>query len=160
MKVDNRIFLIGFMGVGKSYLGERIAEHLDKPFYDIDLIIEEKAALPVNEIFSTQGESYFRQLEFSILQDWDRDGIIATGGGIIIDERNRELLKLTKHKVVWLNPSWEIILSRIENSYRPIVLNRTNHELYRLWEERQVYYKECADVVFAGNDLGELIKIL
>ena len=158
--VDNRIFLIGFMGVGKSYLGLRMAEHLDKPFYDIDLIIEEKAALPVNEIFSIQGESYFRQLESSILLDWDRNGVIATGGGIILNDKNRELLKLTKHKVVWLNPSWEIILSRIENSYRPIMLNRTNHELYRLWEERRIYYRECADIIFDGNNLQELIEML
>jgi len=160
MKVDDKIFLIGFMGVGKSYLGRKIAEQLDKVFYDIDLEIEKKAALPVNEIFTIHGEKYFRDLESDIILNWEMDGIIATGGGIILDKRNREFLKLSKHKVVWLNPSWEIILSRIENSYRPIVLDRTNHELYRLWEERQTYYNECADIIFEGSDQGELIDIL
>ncbi len=160
MKVDDKIFLIGFMGVGKSYLGGKMAEQLDEVFYDIDLEIEKKAALPVNEIFTIHGEKYFRDLESEIIQNWEMDGIIATGGGIILDRRNREFLKLKKHKVVWLNPSWEIILSRIENSYRPIVLDRTNHELYRLWEERQTYYNECADIIFEGSDQGELINTL
>jgi shikimate kinase len=160
MKVDDKIFLIGFMGVGKSYLGAKMAEQLEKSFYDIDLEIEKKAALPVNEIFSIHGEKYFRKLESDVIQNWKIEGIIATGGGIVLDKKNREFLKQTRHKVVWLNPSWEIILSRIENSYRPIVLDRTNHELYRLWEERQIYYEECADIIFAGSELSELIDIL
>ena len=160
MKVDDKIFLIGFMGVGKSYLGKKIAEQLDKPFYDIDLEIEKKAALPVNEIFSIHGEKYFRKQESDVIQNWEANGIVATGGGIVLNPRNRDFLKQNNHEVVWLNPSWEIILSRIENSYRPIVLDRTNHELYRLWEERQIYYEECADIIFAGSEINELIDIL
>jgi shikimate kinase len=159
--MDNRkIFMIGFMGVGKTYLGEMLADELKMDFYDIDLEIEKQAELPVNDIFSKFGEAKFRQIESGLLQKWSKAGVIATGGGIILDQKNRDFLKLPDYKVIWLNPSWDIIRSRIANSYRPIVIQRTEDELYQLWGDRHHFYQECADIEFEGNDLHELIKLM
>ena len=153
-----RIFFIGFMGVGKTFLGKQFAEKFDFPFYDIDLEIEKKANLDVTEIFRQKGEEHFRELESEVLLNWDKDGVIATGGGIIESERNREFLKSEENKIIWLNPSWEIIRSRLINSYRPIVVERTEDELFKFWDKRVHLYKECADLIYDGSSLEGLIK--
>jgi len=153
-----QIFLIGFMGVGKTYLGEKLAKRLNLDFHDIDREIERKAMLNVNDIFITKGEKFFRELESKILKAWDRSGIISTGGGIVELQNNRNIIQ-TK-KTIWLNPSWQIIRSRILNSYRPLVLNRSEDELYRLWEKRKILYRECADIEFTKSSLDDLLQIL
>ena len=155
-----KIFLIGFMGVGKTYLGQMLADNLNTRFFDIDLEIEKKLELQVNDIFSNLGEAKFREIESDILQNWKSNGVISTGGGIILDKKNRKILKKEDCKVIWLNPSWEVIRSRIVNSYRPIVLQRTEDELYQLWADRHLLYKKCADIIFEGNDVNELKKLL
>jgi shikimate kinase len=157
---DKKIFLIGFMGVGKTYLGQMLADDLILKFYDIDLEIEKKAELPVNDIFSKFGEAKFREIESDILQKSELNGIISTGGGIVLDPVNREFLKNSENLVIWLNPSWDVIRSRIANSYRPIVIQRTEEELFQLWGDRQHLYQECADLVFEGSDVFELMKLL
>ncbi len=154
-----KIFLIGFMGVGKTFLGEKLALHLELDFYDLDYAIENEAALDVNNIFQKKGEKYFRQVESDILLNWMKRGVIATGGGVVLKEKNRDFLKSDEHKVVWLCPKWDVIYSRIANSYRPMVLDRTKDELFKLFCEREPLYEECADVTFAGTDLNELIRL-
>lgn len=153
------IFLIGFMGVGKTFLGQKLAETLEMDFFDLDFKIEKKVGMDVNEIFSTKGEKFFRQEESQLLLNWDKPGIISTGGGIVLAEKNREYLK-SAEQVIWLNPSWEIINSRLENSYRPLVLERTIDELHELWTQRYHLYQECTDLIFTGNDLQDLLKLL
>ena len=151
------IFLIGFMGSGKTFLGKQLAEKLQFPFFDIDLEIEKKSNMNVNDIFQHKGEKYFRDVESGILIDWNKNGIIATGGGIVISKINREFLTKKEHKVLWLNPPWEVIRSRIINSYRPIVLERTEDELFELWNKRTLLYKECADISCDARNLECLI---
>ncbi|MCF7794156.1 MAG: shikimate kinase [Candidatus Cloacimonetes bacterium] len=158
--MKENIFLIGFMGVGKTFLGEKLAEHLELDFYDLDCAIEKKAGLDVNDIFARKGEEYFRKLESKILLNWRKSGIISTGGGIVLETKNRDFLKKSQNKIIWLNPKWEIIRSRIVNSYRPLVLDRSEMELFSLWSERQPFYEECADILFEGTELKELIKLL
>lgn len=157
---NKKIFLIGFMGVGKTYLGELLANDLETEFYDLDLEIEKKAELPVNEIFSELGEAKFREIEAEILQNWNEPGVISTGGGIILDKKNRKFLKNSDNLVIWLNPSWDVIRSRIANSYRPIVIQRTEGELHQLWGDRNHLYQECADIIFEGSDVHELMSLM
>lgn len=157
-KTNRQIFLIGFMGVGKTYLGEKLADRLNLEFYDIDREIEKKADLDVNDIFKFKGEKVFRELEAGILINWNKPGIISTGGGIIESQENRDIIK-TK-KTIWINPSWQIIRSRILNSYRPLVLDRSEDELYKLWDQRKELYKQCADIEFTNSSLDELLKLL
>ena len=153
-----QIFLIGFMGVGKTYLGERLAERLNLDFSDLDREIEKEAELDVNDIFKLKGENIFRELEATILRKWNKPGIISTGGGIIELQENRDIIK-TK-KTIWLNPSWQIIRSRILNSYRPLALERSEDELYKLWDQRKVLYKQCADIEFTKSSLDDLLELL
>ena len=157
---DKKIFLIGFMGVGKTFLGQMLAAELEMEFYDLDLEIEKKAELPANEIFSDLGEAKFREIESEILLNWDKPGVISTGGGIILDINNREFLKKNENQVVWLNPSWDVIRSRIANSYRTIVIQRTEDELFQLWGDRHHLYQECADLIFEGSDVNELMSLM
>lgn len=160
MKKD-KIFLIGFMGVGKTYLGKRVADKLVLNYYDIDLEIEKRVELDVNQIFKEKGEDYFRKIENQILLQWDRSGIISTGGGIIQNSQNRKFLIDETNLVIWLNPSWKKVKSRIINSYRPLVLNRSVDELFELYESRIPYYEECADLQYNGSQveaLADLIK--
>ncbi|NQT65577.1 MAG: shikimate kinase [FCB group bacterium] len=155
---DEQIFLIGFMGVGKTYLGKKLADILNLEFHDLDREIEQKAELDVNDIFNLKGENIFRELESAILLGWDRPGIISTGGGIVELKENRDFLK--SKKVIWLNPSWKIIRSRILNSYRPLVLDRSEDELYNLWDHRKGFYRECANLEFTKNSIEDLLSIL
>jgi shikimate kinase len=155
---NEQIFLIGFMGVGKTYLGEKLAAILNLDFHDIDREIEKKADLDVNDIFKLKGEKAFRELESEVLKEWEKPGIISTGGGIIELQHNRDIIK-TK-KTVWLNPSWQIIRSRVLNSYRPLVLERSEDELYKLWDKRKELYRQCADIEFTKSSLDDLLKLL
>ena len=155
---NNQILLIGFMGVGKTFLGEKLAKRLDLDFYDIDREIEKEAGLDVNDIFKLKGEKVFRELESSILKRWEKPGIISTGGGIVESKENREIIKAKK--TIWLNPSWKIIRSRVMNSYRPLVLNRSEDELYVLWEKRKELYGECTEIEFTKSNLDELLELL
>lgn len=156
----HRIFLIGFMGTGKSYLGEKLAAALNRNFYDLDCCIENQTELNVNEIFQQKGEDYFRRIESEILLSWNKEGVISTGGGVILQKQNRDFLKSEENLVIWLNPDWNIIRSRIVNSCRPLVLNRSEQELLQLWDDRRHLYQECADLIFTGTDLRELLEAL
>jgi len=156
--MTEQIFLIGFMGVGKTYLGEKLAERLNLDFSDLDREIEKEAELDVNDIFKLKGENIFRELEAGILRNWNKPGIISTGGGIIELQENRNIIK-TK-KTIWLNPSWQIIRSRILNSYRPLALERSEDELYKLWDQRKELYKQCADIEFTKSSIDELLELL
>ncbi len=156
--MTEQIFLIGFMGVGKTYLGEKLAERLNLDFSDLDREIEKEAELDVNDIFKLKGENIFRELEAGILRNWNKPGIVSTGGGIIELQENRDIIK-TK-KTIWLNPSWQIIRSRILNSYRPLALERSEGELYKLWDQRKVLYKQCADIEFTKSSLDDLLELL
>ncbi len=156
--MTEQIFLIGFMGVGKTYLGEKLAERLNLDFSDLDREIEKEAELDVNDIFKLKGEKIFRELEAGILRKWNKSGIVSTGGGIIELQENRDIIK-TK-KTIWLNPSWQIIRSRILNSYRPLALERSEDELYKLWDQRKELYKQCADIEFTKSSLDDLLELL
>ena len=156
--MTEQIFLIGFMGVGKTYLGEKLAEKLNLDFSDLDREIEKEAELDVNDIFKLKGENIFRELEARILRNWNKPGIVSTGGGIIELQENRDIIK-TK-KTIWLNPSWQIIRSRILNSYRPLALERSEDELYKLWDQRKELYKQCSDIEFTKSSLDDLLELL
>ena len=85
-----RIYLVGFMGSGKSSLGQRVAANLEVPFFDTDSVIEAQAGMTIPEIFETFGELYFRQVESDILRQttFYTKSLNATGGGLPCFEDN------------------------------------------------------------------------
>ncbi|MGB4372095.1 MAG: shikimate kinase, partial [Halanaerobiales bacterium] len=90
------IALIGFMGSGKSSVGRELARRLAYSFIDTDQEIERKSRMTIPEIFKTYGEAYFRQLEEEVLVEIienNKEMVLATGGGIILSESNRSILR-------------------------------------------------------------------
>lgn len=141
------LFLIGFMGSGKTWFGKKLAAKKNLPFYDLDDEIEKKLGMNIPQIFQKYGEEYFRKIESEILLAWNHEGIIATGGGIVEKEENRIFFQQKEIKTIWLNPSWETILERIKSSGRPLVRKFSEKELFELWQKREPLYRECTDVV-------------
>lgn len=124
----HNIALIGFMAVGKSAVGRNLAKRLGRRFVDLDRMIEKRAGLKVREIFELKGEPYFRELEKQTLAELlQQPGlVIATGGGVVMDDENLRLLR-EKTLLVCLNASTDTILSRVGNgAKRPLLkgLNR------------------------------------
>lgn len=126
---STHIILIGMMGSGKSTIGKQLAIQLQRPFYDIDAVIEEKTQQKITDIFSVQSEDAFRMLETqslrSVLQN-PEPSVVATGGGVIRREENRQLLQHSC--VVYLKASVDILAARLENETdaRPLLGNLSN----------------------------------
>ncbi len=136
------IFLCGFMGCGKSTVGERLARRLDCPFVDMDAYIEEQAGMTIPEIFAQYGEPHFRDLETQAIRELAvRDGIIACGGGAMLREENAKIA--AEHgTVVYLEVPFHICYRRIADSDRPIVRRSTRDELEQLYNARQTIYQK------------------
>jgi shikimate kinase len=109
-----RIFLTGFMGSGKTSVGERLARRLGVPFVDLDREIEQRAGSTVREIFAVHGEPAFRRLEAEALRESlaHAGAVIATGGGTPVFEANAQLMR-AQGIAVFLNPSFATIAARI-----------------------------------------------
>ena len=147
--------LVGLMGSGKSSIGRRLAEYLDVPLIDLDHMIVEKAGRSIPEIFATDGEDAFRDLETAALRDsLGRCAVIATGGGIVMRSENMAMLK--EHPpVIWLKASPEFLAGRIDgDSNRPLIAEGdTLNKLQELARVRYPLYGECADFVLPRGDM-------
>tara|TARA_Y100000768_G_scaffold45106_2_gene29464 strand:- start:281 stop:787 length:507 start_codon:yes stop_codon:yes gene_type:complete len=141
------IFLVGPMGSGKSSLGKKLAKSLARKFVDTDKEIEKKESKTINEIFENNGENYFRkkEKEFLINIPNNLNLVIATGGGIVLDQENRE--KLKENKVIFLNASIERQSKRTSRSdKRPLLRNVDRlKKLRELYDERLEFYKEVSN---------------
>ena len=141
--------LVGFMGVGKSSAGRLAAELLGFKFVDTDEMIEQRAGMCISEIFRTQGEPAFRQLEKDVVAELATftDTVISTGGGLATNEENLNSLK--DHALVcclWAGP--DTIWRRVHHqSHRPL-LNGPDPEakIRELLEQREPHYRK-ADVL-------------
>lgn len=139
------LYLIGFMGSGKTSIGREVAKKLGIPFQDIDEIVEQQSRKTIEQIFEKWGEYRFRLMETEILHNWKDEAVYATGGGIVSSAINRELLKAPENLIIWLNPPWDTLYKRIQKSTRPLLQERTEAELKKLYETRLPFYQECAD---------------
>ncbi len=142
------IYLCGFMGCGKSTVGERLAKKLGCPFVDMDAYIEERAGMTIPEIFEKCGEPHFRDLETQAIRELaGRDGVIACGGGAMLREENAKIA--AEHgSVVYLDVPFHICYCRIADSDRPIVRRSTREELETLYNTRNgIYRKHSTHIV-------------
>jgi shikimate kinase len=138
-----RIFLVGFMGTGKTTLGRQVAERMRLPFVDLDERIERSSGMTISDIFSLEGEEGFRRRESRALVELVErpdPAVIATGGGAFAVEGNRRLMK-SAGIVVWLDVPIGEILSRIEGKSRP--LWKTPEQARTLHERRRSDYEEA-----------------
>ncbi len=152
-KPIKHVILIGFMGTGKSTVGKALAKNLRVSFVDTDQAVESYEGVPISEIFATEGEPYFRKVESKVLEqvlDYsDTQQVIATGGGIILAEKNRQLLD--DHHVFLLQASIGEILSRIkkEQHQRPLLgkEEEIQERITNLLTQRNALYEYSADYI-------------
>jgi len=140
-----RIFMTGFMGAGKTTVGQRLAALLELPFVDLDQEIERLAGSTVREIVERQGEPWFRRLELEALQSvvGRGDAVIATGGGTLTSELGARLVR-DAGLSVWLNPSFATIVERIGalgKADRPLF--RGEAQVLALYRERLPVYRKA-----------------
>jgi shikimate kinase len=158
-----KIYLVGFMGVGKTYFGERLAKIFSLPFFDFDSIIQEQEKRTIASIFETDGEEYFRNLETNLLENFDNPGVIATGGGIIDKKANRMFLKNSGEIVLWLNPPWSIIKLRLSSAQqrnlrtRPKISQLDDEMLHKLWETRSLLYEEVSVITNMDGNIESMV---
>jgi len=145
----NDVFLVGFMGSGKSTVGPLLAERLHMPFVDLDARIVAEQGRPIADLFAEGGESYFRGLEHDALASLTatEPAVIACGGGIVTREDSRELLGRLG-TVVYLRTTAAETLSRIsDRSSRPLLSGPNAAEDARdLLEARSALYEAVADI--------------
>ena len=164
-----KIFLIGFMGSGKTHWGKLLSGKLGLPFLDLDTVITEKENKTVLEIFAEKGEEYFRYQEKHVLEDLCREEdsfILSCGGGTPCFFNNIEFMK-KNGKVIWLNTSIDVLKARLEKerTSRPLIRDINDDELKRYivrkLSERKMYYEQ-ADVMVNEESvtLERLIQLL
>jgi shikimate kinase len=149
------VFLIGYRGSGKTTVGRIIADRLGWGFLDADTVLEVRYGQTIREIFASEGETGFRNKETAVLADLcaQRDVVIATGGGVVLREQNRELLK--RHGFVgWLSADAPSLLGRIQAdpttaARRPALAGGGLAEVEQLLAVREPLYRVCSDVEIA-----------
>jgi 3-dehydroquinate synthase len=144
------LYLVGNMGSGKTTVGELVAQRLGAPFYDLDQRIEQATGQTIAELFAQHGEEAFRQLERKALAEtlflWD--GIVATGGGVVLDERNRKAMHLLGW-VIYLRASPETLWQRLQHTTdRPLLRAESPYEtLQSIVQAREPLYQEADWVI-------------
>lgn len=165
-----RIFLIGFMGSGKTHWGKQLAAQLKIPFFDLDEEIVKSEGKSIGDIFASCGEEHFRMIEKEALEsliDDHNSMVLSCGGGTPCFFNNIERMK-KYGVVVWLNTHSEVILGRLlkEKASRPLLKNIDDADLkvyiIRKLNERRMYYEQADIVVDNENSIstGEFIQAI
>ena len=146
----SNIFLIGPMGVGKTTIGRVLAKMMNLRFFDSDQEIELSSGANIPWIFDVEGESGFRERESRMISQLcqRRDIVLATGGGVILEKRNREVL-CSNGTVVYLTAPIEKLVDRTkQDKNRPLLqTNNPKQKLIELFEARNPLYEDVSDVV-------------
>ena len=145
-----RIFLIGMMGAGKSHWLKQLAKWNKSTGYDLDTIIEMNEEKTIAEIFSEEGEVYFRKAEAKVLR-WFKEKkkyVVATGGGTACFQENIDFMK-KEGVVIWLDEPVETLVKRLsgEKAHRPLIADLSEQEIAAFLEqklvERHPFYKQA-----------------
>ena len=163
-QMDRRLYLIGFMGSGKSYTGRRLAEALRLPFLDLDEYLEERAGRRIARIFEEEGEAAFRALEAAVLRDTTRyeAAVIACGGGTPCYRDNMHWMNA--HGVtIYLQTPVALLVDRLidETAHRPLLQGLDREGLHRFVEtklkDRLAYYRQASVIVDQQGGGGDAI---
>jgi len=163
-KHSTNVVLVGPPGSGKTSVGRRLACVLERDFFDSDFEIVSRTGVAIDHIFDVEGEEGFRKRETQMLKELCKipNIVIATGGGIVIKQENRDLLKRNSF-VVFLSSSVEQLVKRTAKSRsRPLLEQSNNREqtIRDLVNSREAFYQEVADVVIdtTGKKLYAIIN--
>lgn len=138
--------LVGPPGAGKSTIGRLVAEVLEVPFADTDAIVEQTSGRTISDIFIVDGEEVFREMERRAVQEAlvTHEGVLALGGGAILDERTRA--DLAAHTVVFLSVGLADAAKRVGlNTARPLLVGSPRRQWQELMQARRPLYLEVAD---------------
>lgn len=150
------ISLIGMMGSGKSTIGNLLSQLLSSyKFIDTDECIVTNQKMSINDIFDLKGEEYFRNIETSILKEVlsSNNQIVSTGGGIILKEENRTLLKQNSI-VIYLQASSDVLFERVKNNKDRPLLNVSDmkKKIECLLDKREALYRDCSDFIIVTEN--------
>ena len=151
------LWLVGLMGSGKTSAGRLAASNLGLPFSDTDEVVARRMGCSVAQLWGDLGEAAFRDMEKVALEDLAHsDGVVATGGGVVLDEENRRTL-VSSGKVVWLEASPAVLAKRLEGAEgRPLLLVPDGDRysvLVRQLAERAELYAEVASHRITTDEL-------
>lgn len=160
-----RIFLVGFMGSGKTYTGRQLARLLGLPFLDLDEWITERMQLSIGEIFASYGEEHFREVEAQILRELNHlpQVVVACGGGTPCYHDNMEWMN-KNGQTVFLDPSESILQTRLEkeNSKRPLL--QTGESIQQIIRHkmatRRKYYEKAALHLQLDNSSTDAARLI
>ncbi len=149
--MTKKVYLLGFMGSGKTYWGARLSERLGFPYIDLDAALVDQEGLTVARIFESRGETYFRQVERDLLRRLSagESFVMSCGGGTPCFFDNMEFMK-GQGATIWLDPGLEQLLERIQRkkSKRPLVASLSGDALREYvvskLEERKPFYSRAA----------------
>lgn len=152
------VVLVGLMGAGKTTIGRQLATRLGWPFADSDHEVERRTGVKIPLIFDIEGEEGFRKRETQVLTELVQSSklVLATGGGVVLAQENRDAIKKYAGLVVYLRVSPELLFARTRHDKnRPLL--RVPDPLLKirtLWTERDPLYQEVSDVVLDGDKLS------
>ncbi|PUZ21683.1 shikimate kinase [Chitinophaga parva] len=155
-----KIFLLGFMGAGKSFWGKQLADQYHLPFYDLDEVIVQDEEMAVSDIFATKGEEYFRRKESNLLRELSKQDkfLISCGGGTPCLQENIDLMN-ERGTTIWIHPSIQVMTERLlrKKSKRPLIADMPDEEVPDFIEmklsERRPFYEQ-AQIIIDQDDIS------
>jgi shikimate kinase len=160
--VNEKIYLTGFMGSGKTTVGQALGKAIGYQVIDTDQWIEQTYRTSISTIFEEKGESYFRSLETEALRNLlNKRAIITTGGGIVVREENRQIMKQSG-KVIFLDCEIEEVIRRTSMDHsRPLLKQKNKEQISAMFKERLPFYRE-ADIQIdtTGKSILSLVEEL
>ncbi|MFC2056654.1 shikimate kinase [Chloroflexota bacterium] len=155
--MKTNIALIGFMGAGKTAVGQLLAEKLGRKFIELDWLIEQQAGKPIPEIFQQDGEIGFRELEIGATKKIaeEKNSVIACGGGLVLNKINIDRLR-EEARTVYLTASPGVILKRVatKEGQRPLLaVDNPTQTIDELLKFREPFYERAADITINTSKL-------
>src|SRR5574340_395305 len=145
------IYLVGFMGAGKSSVGTVLAQRMGWPFVDLDAVIEAGYGATIRQMFEHAGERFFRQVEHAALVEVTKKApaVIALGGGTFVQRPNFDLIRQTRGATIWLDCPIEELWQRCSTmDNRPLFRDRESFS--KLFEQRLPFYREAEFRIATG----------
>lgn len=163
MALEQKVYLVGFSGSGKSHLAPLLARRLKVSHHDTDAMIEQQCGGAISELFATRGEKYFRKLEAAFIEQLAGDaqpGVVALGGGALVDSNNRRRIQASGI-VIYLSCSMNVLYRRLRAaSDRPLLVGHQKRgetqvqaikrQIRQLLEDRKPVYRQ-ADIIVSTS---------